>query len=97
MDPDGASVAGAQVGVEGNSRALLVSGDGRGSLSGADGRFHLAGVLAGQWSLTVSPPDASFESTSVPLVVPEGGGGTDVGPVRVARPTLPPRESDGNE
>ena len=86
----GAPIAGMRLGVEGNSRATLMSGDDRNNTSGADGRFHLEGVLAGQWSLTVSSPDLRFDSVTVPIEVREGGGATDVGAVRVPRRIVAP-------
>lgn len=86
----GAPIAGARISVEGNSRSTLVSGDERNHKSGADGRFHLEGVLAGQWTLTVSPSDPSFEPMSVPITVPDGGGVTDFGAVRLSRRHVEP-------
>jgi Carboxypeptidase regulatory-like domain len=85
----GAPLAGMQLGVVGNSRASLMAGGN--NTSGPDGSFHLEGVLAGQWSLMVIAPDASFEP--VPLEVPDGAGAFNAGVLRVSRNRVAPSET----
>jgi protocatechuate 3,4-dioxygenase beta subunit len=91
VDQDrGTPIAGVEISVNGSSPIALVSGSTRDHKSAGDGRFHVDGVLPGTWTLTVSSPDPAFESTTVPVEVPEGSA-VDVGTIRL--PRRPPPES----
>jgi hypothetical protein len=88
----GAPIAGVLLGVAGTSSVDLVTGDGRSRRSGPDGHFHLEGVLAGAWTLAASPTDPAHVMATVPIVVQDGGGTTDVGAVRLAPRRAAPEE-----
>ena len=92
----GAPIAGARLRVDGSSNVAIMSGDDRTYRSGADGHFHLEGVLAGTWSLTVTPSDRAFGMARVPVVVQDGGGTSDVGNIRLPRRRVGPGEQAGD-
>jgi protocatechuate 3,4-dioxygenase beta subunit len=91
----GAAIAGMRLNVDGSSPITLMTGDDRSNRSGPDGRFRLEGVLPGSWMLTVLPADPAFTFMSVPIVVQEGGGSTDVGAVRLPRARVTPGDAQG--
>jgi protocatechuate 3,4-dioxygenase beta subunit len=91
----GAPVAGATLGVTGDSKMAILAGDGRDHKSKADGSFHLDSVLPGTWTLMVYP-DQTAEPVRVPVTVPEGGGTIDLGAIRVPRRRVEPGRPRGN-